>query len=157
PDDLSHPQAHVLDAVDDHVRPVGKRDVEVGAAHEVRVGVPAGLAEGADGDEHARAGEVAAVDRHAHAGRTAGRVPHSGEAGVESPSGGADRAHQLEGRGRGQLAGEVESFAHAGEVDVAVDEAGQECEAARVYCLRVARNLGAVARACPGDLSVLDE
>ena len=122
PDDLAHAKAHVLDAVDHHVRPVGQWDVEVGAAHEVRVGVAAGLAERTDGDEHARAGEVAGVDRHPHAGGRAGRVAHGREAGVERAPRRPHRAHELERRRRGQLARKVEALAEVGEVDVAVDQ-----------------------------------
>ena len=105
--------AHRLDAVDHHVGAIGQWDVEVSAAHEMGVGVAAGLAQRADGHEHARAGEVTGVDGHSYPCGGAGCVAHRGEAGIQSLAGGADGTHQLEGRRGGELAGEVEAFTKA--------------------------------------------
>ena len=156
-DHLAHAKAHRLDAVDDHVRPVGQRDVEVGAAHEMRVGVAARLAERADRDEHARTREVAGIDRHPDSRRRAGRVADRRESRVERAPRGSHRAHQLERRRRGQLAREVEAFTEVGEVDVAVDEAREQREAGGVDRLGVARHLSSLAPAGLRDAAVLDE
>ncbi len=117
----------------------------------------AGLAEGADGDEHPRTGEEAGVDRHADAGGGAGRVAHRREACFEGELRGTHCAHQLEGRRRRQLTSEIETFAQRSEMDVAVDEAGQQREAGGVDRFRIARHLGSVAFPGLCDSPVLDD
>src|SRR5438552_5740605 len=156
-DDLTDSKTHRLDPIDHLVRPVGQRDVEVGAAHEVCVGVAASLAERADRDEHARSGKVTGVDGHADARGRTGCVAHRRESRFERPLGGAHRAHELEGRRRDELAREVEAFAQGCEVDVAVDEPRQTCEPRCIDRFRVARDLGSVPRSGPGDAPVFDK
>src|SRR5947199_1238304 len=120
----------------------------------MRVGVAAGLAEGADRDEHARAGEVAGVDRHPDAGRRARRVADRSEAGVEGAPRGSHRAHELERRRRRQLAREVEALAEVGQMDVAVDEPRKQSESRGLDRRRVEGNLSAIAPSGLGYSSV---
>ena len=75
------------------------------------VGVAAGLAERADGDEHSGTWKVAGVDGHPDPCRRAGRVSHRGEAGVQSAPRGAHGAHELEGRRSGENARKIKALA----------------------------------------------
>ena len=71
-----------------------------------------------------------------------------------------DNGHErrsFRGRRRGQLAGKIETLTQRGEMDVAVDQTGQQGETRCVDRLGVARHLGFAPAAGFGDSPVLDD
>ena len=134
-DVFAHARAHRIDAVG-HTAGAAEGDVrrEAGAV----VGMAAGGADRHGGDQHARAGNLAAVDRvtqrHVEIARRAD-VAHRGEAGIERAPGQGGRQHRVVHDALGQRVAVVVAGAGGGigaEMHVHVDQARQQRGVAQV-------------------------
>ena len=112
-------------------------------SEKVLVAVAAGDTQGGAGSEDARAGDFASLDAVANCEvGVAGRadVADGGEPGFESDAGIADAQH----RGawiRDVIAGHAEKIGRAGDVSVAINQAGKDGGSGEVDALRARREL----------------
>ena len=131
-DVVAHGQAGLVRAVDDAVGDAGFAAEDVGREAGGGVAVPAGGADGVDGDQHARAGNLAGGDGVAQADIDEIARSHIAD---RREAGHQGAAHDIDGIQRAlrdvflegvQFLDAVVALVWVGEVRVRIDEAGQE-------------------------------
>ena len=130
--DLPSPRAHLLRTVDDAARhPRVGRHVHVDPARHHAVVVPTGLAQQGHRDPHARAFHHAVLDRLLDADIGEAGVADGGDPDVQGATEVSRGGHELVAQAALQRVHPVKVAGH-GQVDVAVEQAGQQREAGAV-------------------------